>query len=82
MDSLGTVELIRGEATLGDDPVAQVGRGAPGQTIVLPEGALARLGGEAYLASVGRKQPEVFCSLLAKLLPKGIGFRMRRSSVV
>jgi hypothetical protein len=34
------------------------------------EGALAEVGGQAYLVSLAKKRPEVFVPLLAKLLPK------------
>jgi len=34
------------------------------------EGALQEVGGQRYLVSLAKKRPEVFCTLLGKLLPK------------
>lgn len=36
------------------------------------EGALDAVGGQRYLERVARKRPQVFCALLAKLIPKDL----------
>jgi hypothetical protein len=36
------------------------------------EGALEEVGGQAYLVSLAKKRPELFCQLLSKLLPKSV----------
>ena len=36
------------------------------------EGALSAVGGQRYLEGVARKHPQVFCALLAKLIPKDL----------
>ncbi|MEZ4339903.1 MAG: VIT domain-containing protein [Sandaracinaceae bacterium] len=41
--TLATIERVRGEATLDDEPLERIGRAVPGQTIAIEEGGLARL---------------------------------------
>ncbi len=36
------------------------------------EGALNAVGGQRYLEGIARKHPQVFCALLAKLIPKDL----------
>ena len=49
------------------------------ETVLL---ALSNLGGASYLETVGREKPEVFCQLLARILPTDVNARVSGGPVL